>query len=93
MVESEIPLEEKHGKKSSHTRVFVVNPWFLFGLFALAYIAFDFFSKASEDLLLRRLGQKSFTWKGYLTISIFLLVVLYLVTHWTRVPLIDFEQI
>ena len=90
--ELEVP-QEKHPFRRLKTRLYVVNPWFLLGIFALAYIAFDFFSMAGQEFLLTHLGADKITWKGYLMVSAVLLGILYLVTKISKIPLIDFEQI
>lgn len=89
----EVPQEKKGPFQPIKTRLYIVNPWFLLAIFALAYIAFDFFSMAGEDFLLNHLGTNKLSWKVYLIVSIVLLGILYLITRLSRIPLIDFEQI
>jgi hypothetical protein len=80
-------------KKELHHIKVSINPWLIFLIFLVAYVALDFFSMAAQDFLLTHLSISKQRWKTYFKFGIVFVIILFLVTWLTKIPLITIEQI
>lgn len=69
-----------------------LNPWILFILFVVAYLALDFFSFATESYIKTYYVEKM-SWKEYLKFGIFFMVILVGLTRLTGTSIIQVESL
>lgn len=79
--------------KEIRPKLSIKNPWLLFLLFAMAYLALNYIALAGEDFLKVFITKGKKGWGIYAIVAIVLLIILYIIAKVMNVPFIEFEQI